>query len=262
MKRIVCLMVSVVSLIICCMSVVHAENDDLGILFADRGVKGTLVIASLDGQTQYVHNAERAAKRMLPASTFKIPNTLIALEEGAVVDEKEIIKWDGVERDWQSWNKDHSIETAFPVSCVWFYQELARRVGDELYQLHLKKLQYGNEMTGPDVTTFWLDGNLKISALEQIDMLKKLYTDALPYQKKHMDVLKKIMIVEETSEYTIRAKTGWAMPIDKQHGWYVGYVETKGQVWFFAMNMDINDKSEAAYRKEITMEALKVNGII
>lgn len=241
---------------------VNAEEPSLAKLFTERNVEGTIIISSLDGRTEYFYNKARSEKRFLPASTFKIPNTLIALEERAIVNEKEIIKWDGKDKGWSSWNKDQSLETAFPISCVWFYQELAKRVGNSKYLSHIDKLHYGNKMTGSDVTTFWLEGDLKISAREQIDFLKKLYKDQLPYKNEHLKILKKIMVVDEKPQYVIRAKTGWAMRKKNQHGWYVGYVETSGQVWFFATNIDIKRKSDATYRKEITMEALKLEGIL
>lgn len=239
-----------------------AEEAQLAKLFIERNVKGTIIISSLDGKSEYCYNKERSGNRYLPASTFKIPNTLIALEERAIISEKEIIKWDGKKREWSSWNRDQSLESAFPISCVWFYQELARRVGDSRYLFHLDKMQYGNQKTGPDVTTFWLEGDIRISAREQIDFLKKLYKGQLPYKKEHLKILKRIMVVDETPKYIIRAKTGWVMRTEHQIGWYVGYVEKSGQVWFFAANIDIEKKSDSAFRKEITMKALDVLGII
>lgn len=241
---------------------VHAEDADMAELFQQRGVKGTVVITSLDGENEYIHNASRANKKFIPASTFKIPNTLIALEEGAVGNEKKIIKWDGKDKGWSAWNKDQSLETAFPISCVWFYQELASRIGNASYLSHLKKLDYGNKKTGPNVTTFWLEGELKISAIEQIEFLKRLYQENLPYKKSHINILKKIMIAEKTPQYIIRAKTGWATRINPQHGWYVGYIETNKHVWFFATNIGIKNEGDAKFRKEITMEALKLKNIL
>jgi beta-lactamase class D len=240
----------------------HADDNELAKLFQDRGVEGTIIISPLDGKTNYVHNTLRSETRVIPASTFKIPNTLIALEEGAIKSEKEVIKWDGKDKGFDPWNKDQTLETAFPLSCVWFYQELAKRIGNEKYMAHLKNLSYGNEKTGPDITTFWLEGDLKISAEEQIDFLKRLYKESLPYSKGSMQLLKKLMIVEENPQYTIRAKTGWATRTDPQQGWYVGYVETKGQIWFFATNLEIRKKGDDAFRKEITMAVLKAKGIL
>ncbi len=92
---------------------------DLAAHFADAGVEGTLVLASLDGETQFVHNPERAARRYCPASTFKIPNTLIALETGALKDKDELLKWDGKKHQFADWNKDQTLASAFAASCVW-----------------------------------------------------------------------------------------------------------------------------------------------
>lgn len=240
----------------------YAEDSELANLFHVHDVEGTIVLSSLDGQTEHVHNNERAEKRFLPASTFKLPNTLIALDEGAIADEEEIIKWDGKEKGWAPWNKDHSLTTALPVSCIWFYQELAKRVGMENYLSHLNNLNYGNRKTGPDLTTFWLDGELKISAVEQVQFLKKLYTNNLPYSQNYLHLLKELMVVDKNPNHIIRAKTGWATRIKNQQGWYVGYVEAKGQVWFFATNVAIKKKSDANSRKIITMQALRLKGII
>ncbi|GAK48984.1 beta-lactamase [Candidatus Moduliflexus flocculans] len=240
----------------------YAEDADLAKLFQERTVVGTIVISSFDGKTTYIHNDSRAEERFLPASTFKIPNTLIALEEGIIADEKEIIAWDGQDKGWNEWNKDQSLETAFPLSCVWFYQELAKRVGNERYIRHLQQIHYGNEQTGSDVTTFWLEGDLRISALEQIDFLKKVSAGELPYTPAHLAILKQLMIVEQTPEYIIRAKTGWATRVTPQIGWYVGYVEAKGTVWFFATNLEIAKKGDEKFRQDISMEALRMKGIL
>jgi beta-lactamase class D len=242
--------------------IANAEDQELAKLFRERNVKGTLIISSLDGNTEYLYNKDRAEKRFLPASTFKIPNTLIALDEGTIASETEIIKWDGNDKGWSPWNKDQSLKTAFPISCVWFYQDLAKRIGNKVYLSHLSRMKYGNMKTGPEVTKFWLEGDLKISAREQIGFLKQLYKEDLPYRKSYIQILKKLMIVDKSTHYVIRAKTGWAMRIKNQHGWYVGYVETDQKVWFFATNLDIGRKSDATYRKEISMEALKTKGII
>lgn len=236
----------------------YGEDPDMAKLFHDRGLTGTIVIYSLDRGKTYIHNDERARTRFVPASTFKIPNTLIALQESAVADEKEIIKWDGRERGMPSWNKDQSMESAFSSSCVWFYQELARRVGKDKYTRWLKTMAYGNEQAGPELTAFWLEGDLKISAVEQIDFLKKLHAGEYPFVPASYEILRKLMIIETTPEYTIRAKTGWSQKV----GWIVGYVESGKGVWFFATNMEMTKMEEAPFRKEITLEALKLKGII
>ncbi|VAW56028.1 Class D beta-lactamase [hydrothermal vent metagenome] len=241
-----------------------ASGSDIVIseLYKKYGIEGALVIASLDGTVEYVHNTVRAKRRYLPASTFKIPNTLIALEEGAIKDDKEIIKWDGIDKGWPSWNKDQNLKTAFSISCVWCYQKFAKHIGDERYIQYLNDLNYGNKKTGKEVTNFWLEGELAISSMEQIVFLRKICLENLPFKRKNIHLLKKIMIVEENPKYSLRAKTGWANRIKYQHGWYVGYIEVNGKTWLFANNIQIKSKSDLAFRKQLVIESLKLKKII
>jgi len=234
-----------------------ANDKDIENIFKKTKINGTIVLSSLKDNKEYISNNSRAIKRYIPASTFKIPNTLIALEERVIKDQYEIIKWDGIKRFYEPWNKDQTLQSAISISCVWCYQKLAKKIGNDKYLYYLKKLHYGNEKTGSDVSTFWLEGDIKISAIEQIEFLKKLYENNLPFKQKYMDITKEILTVEKTDEYIINAKSGWSGKI----GWYVGYVETKNNIWFFALNADIK-KEELKYRKQIVMESLKIKGII
>lgn len=243
-------------------SPLFANDSDIGALFAKRGVEGTMILSSLDGSIEYVYNRQRSEKRYLPASTFKILHSLIALDEKVLAHEYETIEWDGKDKGWSRWNNDQSLSTALPDSCVWFYQEITHHLTNSRYLSHLQKSQYGNAKTGPDLSTFWLDGELAISAREQIEFLKKLYTHELPYLDDHISLVQKLLLVDSQAGHTVRAKTGWAMRIEDQHGWYVGYVEKEDEVWFFALNIDINSKDDGRYRKEIAYEALRLKDIL
>ncbi len=236
-----------------------AEDAQLAALFKGNNVNGTLVVSSLDGVTSYTHNDARAATPLLPASTFKIPNTLIALD-AAVIKENDTLKWDGTNRSVAAWNKDQTLESAFKSSCVWFYQELARRIGAARYESQLARIGYGNAKPGPEPTSFWLEGELRISALEQVAFLKRLYRRELPFKSSSYELLQRIMIVEQTPVYTLRAKTGWAgygNQAAPQIGWYVGYLETNGNVWFFALNMEMTKPADAGLRQKLVMDVLK-----
>ncbi len=262
MKSLLLYLLLIQSICVCITSILFANENDIETIFIENGIKGTVIISSLDGTREYIHNKKRSEQHFLPASTFKIPNSLIALNEKVIKDQDEIINWDGKDKGWKPWNKDQTLKTALPESCVWFYQELAKRIGNELYLSHFKNIHYGNNKTGPVLTTFWLNGDLAISAREQIQFLKKLYNNALPYSKSHMDLVKKLLVVKSTSDYIMRAKTGWAMRIENQHGWYVGYVEKNDETWFFATNIEIKEKQDAHFRKELTLQALKIKKII
>ena len=136
-----------------------------------NNLNAAVVVKSLKTGKLDVYNPQRAALQFLPASTFKIPNTLIALQTHAISGLHDTIRWDGQYRSVDAWNHDQDLLSAFPYSCVWFYQVLAARIGNDTYLQYLQKLHYGNQLTGTDVTTFWLDGELRISALEQIGFL-------------------------------------------------------------------------------------------
>lgn len=235
---------------------------ELESLFIDRDLEGAILISSLDGDQNYQAYPERVKQDYLPASTFKIPNTLIALEEEVISSPDEVFKWDGEIRFVDAWNQDHSLRSAFPVSCVWYYQELARRVGNEKYLNYLQKFDYGNKQTGIAIDRFWLDGDLRITTEEQVAFLKKLYRNDLPIKEENIELLKKIMIIEETDQYTIRAKTGWADRADGEHGWWVGYVSKMDEVWFFAINIEITSNDDFGKQKEIVREALMLIGVL
>lgn len=240
----------------------HGEDADIANLFKEKNLNGTLVISSLDGKQVYTHNDERARTRFVPASTFKVPNALISLEEAVIPDEKVIVIWDGTDKGQPACNCDLTLEAAFSSSCEWVDQEMARRVGKEKFTTYVEKIHYGNGKIGPEITNFWLEGDLRISAMGQIDFLKNIYSRTYPFKSSSYDLLRKLMVVEETPAYVMRAKTGWAQKIVPQVGWYVGYVETGGKVWFFAANMEIVKPEDSDFRQEITKKALHLKGII
>lgn len=239
-----------------------AEDKDIAKLFTQEGVIGTMVISSLQSGQTFTHNDFRTNQRFTTASTFKILNTLISLEEKAILGKDDVFKWDGHIYYISNWNCDQTLESAFKVSCVWCFQELARRVGIEKYRSYLQQASYGELDESFDGETFWLDGSLKISAIEQVEFLKKVYQHTLPFSASSYKTLRQIMLVEKTQAFTIRAKTGFAGRFKSKIGWYVGYVETSSDVWFFATNIDIDDEKDLPLRLTLTREALQIKGVI
>lgn len=223
------------------------EVQDFARYFEEENATGTFVLYDLEANLYQIHDIARARKQFIPASTFKIPNSLIALETGALADTSTVLVWDGQERTIASWNRDHSMTTAFPNSVVWFYQEAARRIGEEQMQDYLNRMGYGNRNIGGGIDVFWLTGDLRISALEQIDLLVRLSKHDLPFSTSTIEAVKGIMIEEQEEAYVLRAKTGWAGSV----GWYVGYIEHEEGDYFFALNIDMDRMEQAASRKSI-----------
>ncbi len=234
--------------------------------FQDLGVEGSIVIANLKGDRVVQHNPKRNATAFSPASTFKILNSLIALETKVIPDEVAVLTWDGIPRAIPEWNRDLNLHEAYKLSAVWFYQVLARRAGPEAMQKWVTAAQYGNQKIGgpADIDKFWLQGELRITPQEQIQFLRRLYANELPFGKGPIAKVKDLMIMEQTPDYTIRGKTGWAGFGDStqpQIGWLVGYVEKGPEVYFFAVNLDLRDKKPAA-RMAIVRRCLKDLGVL
>lgn len=239
-----------------------ADDEAIGDLFRRDSVTGTMVIQSLNHGTTYVSNQDRAKRRFASASTFKIFNTLIAVEEDIVDPVNDEFIWDGTQYEFMNWNQTLTLPMAYKVSCVWCYQKIAERVGAAKYLNYLRTAQYGEISLPLEATTFWLDGSFRVSAVDQIEFLKKLYNQSLPYKSTSYDALKLIMKSESGPDYQIYAKTGWARRVDPEIGWYVGYVETNNDVWFFAMNMDIGSAKQLELRQKITLKTLEAKGVI
>ncbi|MBA4850216.1 class D beta-lactamase [Emticicia sp. BO119] len=242
------------------------KTEDLSQYFKEKDLEGGFFLYDYQKKEYIVSDKADFTKPTSPASTFKIPNSLIALETGAIKDENEVIKWDGQKRWLEAWNADHDLKNAFKNSTVWFYQELARRIGEKNYHQFLQALSYGNQDISAGLTTFWLGSSLTISPKNQLEFLVKLYEEKLPFSKRTLEIVKKIMIRKETPEYTIRAKTGWADTPPKDIGWYVGYVQKKDNVYFFATRVyKPVEKSIPTFggdRIEITTKILEKLGII
>lgn len=233
------------------------ERPDFAKYFKDAGVKGAFLLYNLKSDKYLAYNSERLQQGYIPASTYKIFNALVALESGVIRDENETLKWDGVKREVDSWNQDHNMRTAMKYSAVWFYQELARRIGLERMQHYVNLAGYGNKNINGGLDTFWLTGDLRITPQEQIALLVRLHQNNLPFSQRAMDIVKDILILEQGEDYVLRAKTGWSGKV----GWFVGYVERKDGVFFFANNIEIEKPGDDKARIAITKNILRDLGL-
>lgn len=239
-------------------------NNSLKKYFDDNKVTGTFALFD-NGQGHFtIYNLSRYKDSAYsPASTFKIVNSLIGLQTGRIVNEKMIIKWDGVKRWNEAWNKDLTMEEAFKVSCVPYYQEVARRIGKDTMQLWLDSLKYGNKKMDNSVDIFWLDNSLRITPDEQLGLIKKLYFGQLPFSKTTMDIVKKVMIQEENSNYILAYKTGWNYKENgKSNGWILGWIEENKHPYFFVLNTEGAHNIDPAIRKNILTGILKQLGFM
>jgi beta-lactamase class D len=186
----------------------------------------------------------------LPASTFKIVNSLIGLQTGKIVNDSMVIKWDGIKRNMDEWNRDLTMYKAFRVSAVPYYQEVARRIGKDTMQLWLDSLKYGARTDTQKVIirsaidSFWLDNSLKITPDQQLGLVKRLYFDQLPFFKSYQEVVKRAMLFENNTNYRLGYKTGWGFNEKGNNiGWIVGWIEENNHPYFFVLNTESSDKN-------------------
>jgi beta-lactamase class D len=216
-------------------------DDSFKKYFDDNKVDGSFTILNNNGEIT-IYNMALDTTRFLPASTFKIVNSLIGIETGVITDEDMVIKWDGIKRQDTDWNKDMSMTQAFKVSNVPYYQEVARRIGKDTMQLWLDSLHYGNMKLTSKIDTFWLDNSLKISPDEQVGLVKRLYFNELPFQKRTQQIVSEVMTQEDNNLYKLCYKTGWGY--DENHnsiGWVVGWVEENKHPYFFTTLVKSSD---------------------
>jgi beta-lactamase class D len=227
--------------------------------FADDGTVGTFVGYKTEDYLIVASDTERSGQGLLPASTFKIPNSLIALETEVVADpDKDVFKWDGVKRDIEAWNRDHTLRSAIAASAVPVYQEIARRIGAERMQKYLDLFDYGNRNIGGGIDQFWLTGELRIDPIQQIDFVDRLRRSALPIGKRSQALVRDILPVTKVGEATIRAKSGLlGAELGKPSlGWLVGWVEKGTQQTVFALDLDIREPRHAASRMTLAQQCL------
>jgi beta-lactamase class D len=232
---------------------------DLEAVFAENGVAGTFALYDMDHLT--LINAERAQTRLVPASTFKIANTIIALETGVVKDENEIIPYGGRPQPFKTWEKDMSMREAIALSAVPIYQELARRIGLERYGEWLARLDFGNRQTGTIVDTFWLDGPLEISAVEEARFAARLTQQKLDASSRSQSIARDIIRLESRDGKVLYGKTGWRFSSTPNLGWWTGWVEQNGKISAFSLNIDMPAATDAPKRVAIGKAMLAKLGV-
>lgn len=230
--------------------------------FDELGTKGTLVVLDTRAHRWIASDSVRAFEGFLPASTFKIPMSLIALETGAAVDETQPFKWDGTKRRIEDWNRDQTLASAYKVSAVWVFQSLARQIGQPTVQQFVRDFRYGNAVAGPVGDRFWLDGDLRISAVGQIEFLRRVHDRALPLSDRSYDIARQVMLRDQGPGWHLFAKTGWADNTQPGLGWFVGWVEQDrdARPVYFALNMDMKDPAFSSKREEIVRRVLRGMG--
>lgn len=244
-----------------CFALEWKDSAELEAMFADAGIRGTFVLYDSKEDVLIGNNKPRAYRRFIPASTFKIPNTLIGLTVGAVKDVDEVLPYGGGPQFLKQWEQDMSLRDAIVISNVPIYRELARRIGLERMRSNVAQIDYGNNEIGDVVDLFWLKGPLEISPVEQTLFLNGLARGQLPFPGEAQEAVREITLIEEGDGWELHAKTGRAA-MDPDIGWWVGWIAKGNDVYAFALNIEIQNPDEVDKRIPLGRMALKRLGIL
>lgn len=241
-------------------------QEDFKKYFDKCSVEGSIAIFDQNNQKWILSDTVDIKKETLPASTFKIINLLIALETKTIADENELIKWVG-KTDTVKYGyrpeiyHDMTVKEAFEVSAVWVFIELAKKVGKENYKKYLVICNYGNQNLSQSDDDFWNFGGFAISPINQVTFMKNLYEEKLPFSKRNIEIIKRVMVTEQNNNFLIRAKTGWTRENNINTGWWIGYIDNNSGVYFFATRLlqdrKYNRDDFGSCRKDITKQVFR-----
>ncbi|AJQ26615.1 BlaR1 family beta-lactam sensor/signal transducer [Pelosinus fermentans] len=224
---------------------------------------GTFVLLDMKRDHYQVYNDGYSKKRVSPDSTYKIISSLVGLETGVLTDEETSLRWDGTIYPIQPWNRDQTLTSAISYSVNWYFQRVDSSVGETSIKNNLKEIGYGNYDISGGINDFWIESSLKISSLEQVEMLKKLFTYEMPFSRRNIDIVKKIIKVWELDKVTLYGKTGTGTVNGNNiNGWFIGCVENEGENYIFATNIQGKEGADGANARRITLSILKDKNLL
>ena len=230
--------------------------------FDQLSTTGVIVIKDKHGLHSYGNDLSRAQTYYAPASTFKMLNALIGLEHGKATT-SEVFKWDGQKRSFPAWEKDMTLAQAMQASAVPVYQELARRIGLELMQKEVRRIQYGNQNIGHVVDHFWLVGPLQITPVQEVLFVEQLANKQLAFKPEVQQAVQEMLLIEQQPNYKLFAKSGWGMDLEPQVGWWTGWIAyPNGEKVYFSLNMQMKTGISGSVRLQLVKQNLLALGMI
>jgi bla regulator protein BlaR1 len=241
----------------------HGENvvyEDLKMYFS--GFDGSFVMYNMKNDSYLIYNKDKSTARVSPDSTYKIYSALIGLEQGIIKKDNSVLKWDGKENPYHEWNQDQTLESALKNSVNWYFQEIDKKTGKKHLYSYYKKISYGNYSVNGDITDYWMESSLRISPLEQIMLLKKLYKEELDFNSENIRKVKNALRLSENNGSVLSGKTGTGTVNGKNiNGWFVGFVEKEDNVFLFAVNIQGKDNAGGKVAAQTALNILRAKNI-
>ena len=228
---------------------------DLSTYFGEY--EGSFVLYDLGNDAWSIHDKEHATLRVAPNSTYKIYDALFGLEEGVITPENSFIAWNGESYPFEAWNADQTLQSAMNSSVNWYFQSVDEQLGFSDVYSYIQEIGYGNENMNGDFSTYWMESSLKISPIEQVELLTKLQNNSFSFAPENVNAVKDAICLSSSDAGTFYGKTGTGR-VDGQdvNGWFIGYIETADNTYFFATNIGADSDATGGKATEITMSIL------
>ncbi|MGE7185449.1 BlaR1 family beta-lactam sensor/signal transducer [Peribacillus sp. NPDC006672] len=225
-------------------------------------LSGSAVLYDSKMKQYTIYNKKESTTRFQPTSTYKIFSALFALESGIITRENSQMNWDGTLYPYEEWNQDQDLFSAMESSSSWYFQKLDQQVGKKKLQNYFKQINYGNGDLSGNITNYWLDASLKISPVEQVDILKKFYDNEFAFEQSNIQTVKDSLLLEESNGNLLSGKTGTGVVNGENiDGWFVGYVETVDNTFFFAFHIQGEKQAGGSSTAKIALSILEKEGI-
>ncbi len=239
----------------------HKNTNIIDLSSCFQGYEGSFVLYDMAQDTWNIYDMDRAALRVSPDSTYKIYDALIGLEAGVITPEVSTMEWNRELYPFQEWNADQTLQSAMSASVNWYFQEIDKQLGTSAIDRYIREIRYGNENTKGGLSSYWMESSLKISPIEQVELLRKLYENNLGFGIQNVNAVKDSILLSSSEAGNLYGKTGTGCIDGKDvNGWFVGYVEAPDNTWFFAANIAANDDASGNSAAEITQHILsKIN---
>lgn len=219
--------------------------------------EGSFVLYDSQNDAWSIYDADHAVLRVAPNSTYKIYDALFGLEEGIITPEDSLITWNGENYPFEAWNADQTLQSAMSASVNWYFQSVDEQLGAADLSKYVQKIGYGNENMSGDLSSYWMESSLKISPIEQVELLTKLHSNRFHFSPENINAVKDAIRLSSSDTGTIYGKTGTGR-IDGRdvNGWFIGFIETTDHTYFFATNIGSDDGATGSAAAEITMSVL------
>jgi bla regulator protein BlaR1 len=234
--------------------------EDLSYYFHD--LSGSFVLYDLNSKQYSIYNKKKSVLRVSPNSTYKIFSGLLGLEKGVIGSELNTLYWNGTNYPYDAWNRDQNLNSAMQSSVNWYFQDIDKQVGIKELQNYFKKINYGNYDLSSGINDYWIESSLKVSPIEQVQLLKSFYLNEFNFKAENIKAIKNAIKISDKNTATMYGKTGTGTVGNKNiNGWFIGFIEKNDNTYFFATNIQASDNANGSTAAEITQKILKEKNI-